>query len=229
MHRSEKKVILTSTQAVQIYNMKITAHCKLETNPKLPTASIAKLFGVSPKTVRDIWNGRTWYRETLLLDPSRADAAERLMRRSGRPKGAKDKRQRARRQVGGGQPTSFCCARPGDINMSDAEYPGHAGQAVASAVSCSANYLAMSKVNYHMVHNLPAMGTNEKALHWLATAVGCTDPFHDDWPHWKQRWLFAFQWRLGPTYTLHFEFDKRFIFDTSRSSLETWPYIYPTF
>ena len=189
MHRPEKKVILTSTQAVQIYNMKITAHCKSETNPKLPTASIAKLFGVSPKTVRDIWNGRTWYRETLPLDPSRADAAERLTRRSGRPKGAKDKRQRAGRQVGGGQPTFFCCARPEDVHMSDGEYPGHDGQAAASAMSCSAYYLAQSKVNYPMVHNtLPGMGTNEEALDWLEeTAVGCTDPFHDDWPHWKQR------------------------------------------
>ena len=72
--------------------------------------------------------------------------------------------------------------------MSDAEYPGHAGMAVASAMLYSAYHLAMSKVNDPMVHNtLPAMGTSEKALDWLeATAVGCTDPFHDDWPHWKQ-------------------------------------------
>ena len=71
--------------------------------------------------------------------------------------------------------------------MGDAEYPGHAGQAVASAISCSAYYPAMSKVNSHMVYNtLPAMGTKEGALHWLeATSLGSTDPFHDDWPHWK--------------------------------------------
>ena len=188
MHEPQRKVILTSTQAVQIYNMKITAHCKSETNPKLPTASIAKLFGVSPKTVRDIWNGRTWYRETLPLDPSRADAAERLARRSGRPKGAKDKRQRTRKQVWGSEPTSVCCARPEDINMKDAEYPGHAGQAVASAMSCAAFCPAKSKANSPMVHISSAMGTKEKGLHWLeATSVGCADPFHDDWPHWKQR------------------------------------------
>ena len=128
----QKKFILTKPQVIQIYNLKAAVHCESETNPKLPAASIAKLFGVSPKTVRDIWNGRTWYRETLPLDPSRANAAERLARRSGRPKGAKDKRQRARRQVGGRQPKRVCSPLLKDVRMSDSGYSGIFGKAVAA-------------------------------------------------------------------------------------------------
>ena len=57
-------------------------------------SAVGELYGVSSKTVRDIWMGRTWYRETFFLEPNRADATEKFMRRIGRPKGAKDKASR---------------------------------------------------------------------------------------------------------------------------------------
>ncbi len=59
---------------------------------------MGQVFGVSPKTIRDIWVGRTWYRETFHLDPSRTDAHERLGRHIGRPKGVKDSRPRRRKK-----------------------------------------------------------------------------------------------------------------------------------
>ena len=182
MHTLPKKIILTSTQAVQIYNLKATAHCESKTNPKLPTASIAKLFGISPKTVRDIWKGRTWYRQTLPLEHSRSDAAERLARRSGRPKGSKDKQQRARRQVKEDSSASSKAKAPPptDVSATGTECPGKFDQAVASETLCPAKYVAIIQ------SSSPANGAKEEIPHWLeATSLGSTDPFHDDWPHWK--------------------------------------------
>ena len=65
-----------------------SAKCKSSAN------SVAKIFGVSPKTVRDIWKGRTWYRTTHQLEPNRAEESERLTKHSGRPRGVKDSKPR---------------------------------------------------------------------------------------------------------------------------------------
>ena len=54
-------------------------------------------YNVSEKTIRDIWKGRTWFRDTLHLDAARADLADRLQRRPGRPRGSKDVRPRRRK------------------------------------------------------------------------------------------------------------------------------------
>ena len=51
---------------------------------------------MNEKTVRDIWNGRTWFRETRSLS-SVQFVSDSLERRPGRPKGAKDVQPRRRR------------------------------------------------------------------------------------------------------------------------------------
>ena len=52
--------VLTAQAAATIYHMKPVA--KHSTQAKLipSSSSVASAFGVSPKTIRDIWNGRTW-------------------------------------------------------------------------------------------------------------------------------------------------------------------------
>ena len=55
---------------------------------------LASLYGVSVKTIRDVWNGRTWYRSTCHLDPSKVINLHRLQRKRGRPLGAKDSKPR---------------------------------------------------------------------------------------------------------------------------------------
>ena len=54
---------------------------------------------MNEKTVRDIWNGRTWIRETfhLRVDSAGAAMSGRLQRRPGRPRGSKDTRPRRRK------------------------------------------------------------------------------------------------------------------------------------
>ena len=53
-------------------------------------AVVARQYGVSEKTVRDIWKGRTWCGETWHLDTSRVVQTKRI----GRPKGCKDSKPR---------------------------------------------------------------------------------------------------------------------------------------
>jgi hypothetical protein len=59
-------------------------------------ARLATIYGVNEKTVRDIWTGRTWSRETWHLDTSRPIQ----LKATGRPKGCRDKRPRKSRVTG---------------------------------------------------------------------------------------------------------------------------------
>ena len=60
---------------------------------------LASLYGVSVKTIRDVWNGRTWYRSTCHLDPSKVINLHRLQRKRGRPLGTKDSKPRVVNEV----------------------------------------------------------------------------------------------------------------------------------
>jgi hypothetical protein len=82
-----KQRVLTPQMAVFLYKSKLT-------NPTLSAGTIAKLIGVNDKTIRDVWCGRTWARETKHLDPTRRDKPN--PPGAGRPIGAKDKKPRAR-------------------------------------------------------------------------------------------------------------------------------------
>jgi hypothetical protein len=65
-------------------------------NPSLVHSSAAKLairYGVSEKTIRDIWTGRTWSRETYHKGAARFPQCNRL----GRPKGRLDSKPRKRK------------------------------------------------------------------------------------------------------------------------------------
>ena len=100
------RAILTEQQAVHIFELKqytMSSHGKRP----LSAAGIARVFGVNEKTVRDIWKGRTWSRETWHLDCSR----QILIKQPGKPKGCKDTKQRQRR-------------------ISDRQMPGHEEQPV---------------------------------------------------------------------------------------------------
>jgi hypothetical protein len=77
---------LTQDQAVEIFQMKSSA----------PSAvKIAVLYGVSEKTIRDIWTGRTWSRETCHLDTARTV----VLKPVGRPKGRRDQKPRKKRAL----------------------------------------------------------------------------------------------------------------------------------
>jgi len=79
--QSKLRAKLTQADVVEIFLCK-HSH-------KSPTV-VSRLCGVSEKTVRDIWSGRTRSKETQHLDPSRAV----LLKKIGRPAGSKDSKPR---------------------------------------------------------------------------------------------------------------------------------------
>ena len=85
--------LLNDEQARVIYQQKPLAHSKGRGKAK----TLATTFGVSVKTVRDIWIGRTWYRATFALDTCKPVMPERLFKKPGRPKGSKDGKPRTRK------------------------------------------------------------------------------------------------------------------------------------
>ena len=81
---AKPRAILTRDQAIAIFQLRPTSE-----SPSTTRASfmVARAYSVSEKTVRDIWRGRTWHRETVHLDPMRPARPEVS---PGRPLGRKD-------------------------------------------------------------------------------------------------------------------------------------------
>eukprot|EP00292_Cryptomonas_paramecium_P025392 CAMPEP_0113668728 /NCGR_PEP_ID=MMETSP0038_2-20120614/4162_1 /TAXON_ID=2898 /ORGANISM="Cryptomonas paramecium" /LENGTH=72 /DNA_ID=CAMNT_0000584505 /DNA_START=99 /DNA_END=313 /DNA_ORIENTATION=- /assembly_acc=CAM_ASM_000170 len=66
---------LSEGQAIEIFAIKLN-NARQESRAR-SSISVARQYNVTDKTVRDIWRGRTWIRETsTLLDP--VEAARRL-------------------------------------------------------------------------------------------------------------------------------------------------------
>ena len=63
---SSKRQQLTAEEAAEIYEMrpKIKDGKALKRGSMLKCKAIAPKFGVTPKTIRDIWRGRTWTQAT---------------------------------------------------------------------------------------------------------------------------------------------------------------------
>jgi hypothetical protein len=87
------RAILTDEQAQAIFRHKPSAFA----HDRDKAGVLAKIYGVSIKTVRDVWVGRTWYRATFHMDHTKPFAPERLEKKAGRPKGAKDSKPRSRK------------------------------------------------------------------------------------------------------------------------------------
>ena len=76
LHTNSKRARLTLGEVLAIFNMK---------NSSAVAAKIAQAHGVNEKTIRDIWKGRTWAKDTLHLDKSRSPT----VKEAGRPVGCK--------------------------------------------------------------------------------------------------------------------------------------------
>eukprot|EP00291_Cryptomonas_curvata_P018827 CAMPEP_0172167308 /NCGR_PEP_ID=MMETSP1050-20130122/9498_1 /TAXON_ID=233186 /ORGANISM="Cryptomonas curvata, Strain CCAP979/52" /LENGTH=314 /DNA_ID=CAMNT_0012838081 /DNA_START=95 /DNA_END=1035 /DNA_ORIENTATION=- len=80
-HPSSKRQQLTAEDAVEIYRQRPTNPGKaLKRGSMMGCKLIAPKFGVSPKTIRDIWRGRTWIHATehLWTDEERLLHAQRV-------------------------------------------------------------------------------------------------------------------------------------------------------
>ena len=87
------RAILTAEQAILIFQI-MQSHGGIQSiqSGRLRPSAVARAFGVSEKTVRDIWKGRTWLRETMHLDPARFVTAAARLRPPGRPRGSRSLR-----------------------------------------------------------------------------------------------------------------------------------------
>jgi hypothetical protein len=88
---AKPRAILDREKAIEIFKLK--PNTDVAAGDRLSSAAVAREYGVGEKTVRDIWRGRTWYHETLHLDPSRPVRAKGP---PGRPMGRKDRGPRRR-------------------------------------------------------------------------------------------------------------------------------------
>jgi hypothetical protein len=123
---SGKRAALTIQQVQEIFDLRVPA-AEMPGSLKLPTFTsrseeISRMYGVSPKAVRDIWNRRTWCGVTSAIYPETetvqhggftavrgaADFLFAVQRsKGGRPRGSKDSKPRKRRipqQLNGSYP-----------------------------------------------------------------------------------------------------------------------------
>ncbi len=74
---------LSKTQVINIFNTK-------KTLPSISAAKLSTLYGIGEKTVRDIWTGRTWSKETQHLkrarNPQKTGGQSKVTGSSMRPK-----------------------------------------------------------------------------------------------------------------------------------------------
>ena len=90
---SKHRAILSVKQAICIFELKLQMDSSNYGSQSRSAKIVAGLYGVNEKTVRDIWQGRTWSCETWHLDSTRMLKYT----RPGRPNDCKDKKARKHR------------------------------------------------------------------------------------------------------------------------------------
>ena len=185
------RTVLQESEAIEIFLLRPLSSELHET----PCSElVGKRYGVSSKTIRDIWVGRTWYRTTHHLDPTRMDSTERLARHPGRPKGSKDSRPRiSKAQKEHGARRFTACAskkskQPDTINVMMIR------QAMPDL--CVKPVVQTSETAFPDTPNAASVNgpyssdafesATSQAVERLNVKVQASfvDPFHDDWQHW---------------------------------------------
>ena len=179
---SPRRAVLSCHQARAIFLSKPP----LSASRRRYASKLSKVYGVSPKTIIDIWVGRTWYRETCVLDQTKPVCSERLERKVGRPRGAKDMKPRSKKKnMQAGQLwTVEALSAPAALHVPKAvafHTPKNVEHRSLPAPYASFCTQAAAKTSYNSI--LP--------IDWAAyLSDNCdrfskfTDPFHDDWAFW---------------------------------------------
>jgi hypothetical protein len=122
--------VLTADQAVQIFQAR-----PIEKSVTHASIELAEKYSVSPKTVRDIWSGRSWYKETYIFDKTKPPLIQKLSKVPGRPKGSKDSRPRQRKTIDTTKSLPMLVA---DACVSHTSCPDQQQSSVCEALPCSA-------------------------------------------------------------------------------------------
>ena len=205
------RAILKPNQAAEIFKIHLLDRSSLRTKDKwLSSTKVASVFGVSEKTVRDIWTGRTWFHELIHLDPARASLAEKRMRPPGRPMqvGCAEKGNRvmkSRNQRPSLLPSHVTTLSASSTASDDVSDVVEASSNHSSTIGCDGVSACCSQPPCKSVHSvvgdcpptsvgdagfeewydeqLPDMCTVEEAAPLPGSSCP-DDPFHDDWGYW---------------------------------------------
>lgn len=159
------RTILQPEQAIQILQIKLSSRRLADSGKpqRLHPSAAAKQYGISEKAVRDIWNGRTWLRETMHLDPSLAPLASRF-RPPGRP------RRNEKSPIGIKFLPDF-----DDVNMTKVRFENQDrwdGPQRLISDYFSRTFLSAAE---------NSAGWSEALLPLPPPSSSADDPFHDDW------------------------------------------------
>ena len=209
--------VLTKDQAIEIFAMRIynsDSQSCLGTYARLSALTVASKYGVSAKAVRDSWNARTWYRETLALQPLRADVYERSAKAIGRPKGAKDRKPRKRQIIkfiqinsANKQNATPCDSSTMQAKAATKQSNNKKISAVQTSSTIPKSIIQPKPIQHKQVgspansldielqtlsnhasqidmSNVLSLGAGGEQGSGYSAAEDFGDPFHDDWPHW---------------------------------------------
>lgn len=182
--------VLTEELAIEIYKCKLAfnapsnyAECfqSAEIRKRGKSVPVSVKFGISPKTVRDIWSHRTWAYATYPLWPDDNDEDDLFLKkgseiprkgRPGRPKGSRSTlqpRPRKKSLVPESSKECDCSSTPAVVQF----IPW-----CCDHVSSSFNICALCKKGSVQFpeDDIEVQRSNRDPR--------IEDPFHDDWDHW---------------------------------------------
>mmetsp|Transcript_11864 Transcript_11864/g.25473 ORF Transcript_11864/g.25473 Transcript_11864/m.25473 type:complete len:253 (-) Transcript_11864:321-1079(-) len=99
---SRQRIVLSKQQAVEIFRLK---SCHGFPTSHAASAHLANVYKVSSKSIRDIWNGRSWLNATFDMWDDENRPQRRIV---GRPKGKRDSRPRLSKSHTGLKTVSVC-------------------------------------------------------------------------------------------------------------------------
>ena len=182
---SKPRARLSEAQVVTIFQAKAA-------DSQSTASKVAADYGVSEKAIRDIWNGRTWSRETWHLDTSRPLQ----LKQSGRPKGCRDSKPRKRRAGSRVELSSSTgsiselCSRQEEAQPPSSDYVTLiSGLSQCSDTATCVEELSAMRKPKAACWSLPTLchaSVDEQLHEWDAFwhASASADPFRDDWgPH----------------------------------------------
>jgi hypothetical protein len=167
------RAILTEDQAIAIFRTKLLNDSQFPPN-RVSASDVSQQYGVNEKTIRDIWKGRTWLRETVHLDPSLISLCAKL-NLPGRPKGPKgmqgvesDTHTKTGRKISPNNDGITSSSVYLKIINHDEQ---SSNATIENPIPCAVNLQGASQLNDEFIFTFSS---------------GLQDPFHDDWPFWPK-------------------------------------------
>jgi hypothetical protein len=183
------RTILTKQQALDIFKVRLFNDSSAA-GGRVGARRLAEQYLVNEKTIRDIWSGRTWYRETLHLDPRRKLDPKRL-KAPGRPRGYTSRREVQKPEESGdtlprrNKPTNQ--QRHARYDEQSAALAGDVTgivQQLKMSEPVANNFFRAALIGFGEPHRYePDESESFEEVNPLPISSNPEDPFHDDWQH----------------------------------------------